>query len=233
MSGGEVFILALLGGTIPALVWLWFWLREDRRHPEPIGLIALAFLAGMVAVPLVIFPEKLVEVYTAGAVVVVLWAAIEELGKVAVAYGFLRSREMNEPIDAVMYMIAVALGFAALENALFILDPIAGGLFSETLLTGNFRFVGATLLHTLASATVGISIALSFYRPVRVKRVYITLGIILAIALHALFNFFILESNGDGIIGVFFSVWVGIIFVILIIEHVKRIRNPRSLVHPR
>jgi len=233
MIGGSAFLLALLGGILPALLWLFFWLREDRKHPEPKGLIALAFIAGMISVPLVIFPEKIVETLFAGTVVIVLWAAIEEIFKVVVAFGFLKSREMNEPIDAVIYMITVALGFAALENALFIFEPISGGFLSETILTGNFRFVGATLLHTLSSATVGIMIALSFFLPAMLKRAYIATGIILAIVLHALFNFFILKSDGTSLLGIFLAVWVGIIVVILIIEHIKHMRAPRSMVYPR
>lgn len=234
MISSQTFLFALIGGIVPALLWLWFWLREDRRCPEPKGLIALAFLAGMLTVPLVIFPEKLVELFFAEtAVIIILWAAIEELGKVALAFGFLRSRAMNEPIDAVIYMITVALGFAALENALFMLDPLAGGFLTETLLTGNFRFIGATLLHTLSSATVGIMIALSFYLKDDLKRAYTLTGIVLAIALHALFNFFILKSDGANILSIFLVVWIGIIIVILIMEHIKRMRNPRSLVYPQ
>lgn len=233
MIDGQVFIVSLAGGIFPALLWLWFWLREDRRHPEPKGLITIAFLAGMLAVPLVIFPEKLVEIYFTGTLVIVLWAAIEEVFKVAVAYGFLKSRAMDEPIDAIIYMITIALGFAALENALFMLEPLADGFLAETILTGNFRFIGATLLHTLSSATVGIMIALSFYRTPSVKRAYITVGIILAIILHALFNFFILESDGASILSIFLAVWIGIIVVILIMEHIKRMRSPRSLVYHR
>ena len=230
MIDGQSLVIALLGGVLPALLWLWFWLREDRKNPEPRGLIALAFLAGMIAVPLVIFPQKLADAFFVGTTVLILWAGIEELFKVGVAYGFLKSRAMNEPIDAVMYMVTVALGFAALENALFMLDPITEGFLSESILTGNFRFIGATLLHTLSSATVGIMIALSFYLPISMKRMYIGTGIILAITLHAFFNFFILRSDGKEILSIFLAVWIGIIIVILIVEHIKRIRSPRSIV---
>ena len=43
------FILAFILGLIPALVWLWFWLKEDI-HPEPAKMITLSFIGGMVAV---------------------------------------------------------------------------------------------------------------------------------------------------------------------------------------
>lgn len=219
----------MLTGLVPALLWLWFWLREDRRQPEPTGLIALSFIAGAIAVPLVIPFQQTAGLVFSGTALIIAWSLVEEVFKVGAAYfAALRTRAMNEPIDAVIYMITAALGFAALENALYVLAPISNGFVVETILTGNFRFIGATLLHTLASATVGIAIALSFYRAAFVQWVYFTAGLILAIVLHALFNFFILRSNGETLLGIFLFVWIGIIIVILLIERIKRIRRPRS-----
>ena len=54
------FIIALLGGITPSLLWLWFWLKEDRCAPEPKGLIALSFFAGMAIVYFVLPLQKLV-----------------------------------------------------------------------------------------------------------------------------------------------------------------------------
>ena len=65
MGEFEPIIAAAAGGILPALAWLWFWLREDSDHPEPRRLIALAFLAGMVAVAVVIPLEKSVAPYIA------------------------------------------------------------------------------------------------------------------------------------------------------------------------
>ena len=48
------FAIAFLAGLIPALFWLWFWLREDKARPEPRILIATAFIAGILIVPLVL-----------------------------------------------------------------------------------------------------------------------------------------------------------------------------------
>jgi RsiW-degrading membrane proteinase PrsW (M82 family) len=227
-----IFLYALLASIAPALLWLWFWIREDRRCPEPKGLVGLSFLAGMIAVPLVIpFQNSASMIFTGGALIT-MWAAIEELFKIGAAYLIaLRTKEMNEPIDAVIYLITVALGFAAFENTLFLLDPLMSGLAVEATLTGNFRFIGATLLHTLSSATVGIAIALAFYRKSIERYMALGVGIILAIALHALFNFFILRSNGEDLLTVFLFVWIGIVIVILLFERIKAIKNPRSITY--
>lgn len=224
----ETFFYALLGGILPALFWLWFWLRQDKRCPEPRGLIFLAFMTGMLAVPLVIPLEKWAQGYFAGGIfLIVIWSFIEEAMKFLLAYiTVLRRKALNEPVDAVIYMITVALGFAALENALFLTNPLLEGDFLQSIITGNFRFLGATLLHTLSSATIGAAIAFSLYRRKSVKRTYIFFGFILAVTLHALFNFFIMESNGEKILFVFFGVWIGILALILSFEKIKQIKRP-------
>ncbi|KKR45403.1 MAG: hypothetical protein UT81_C0014G0020 [Parcubacteria group bacterium GW2011_GWA2_40_14] len=53
------FILAFLLGLVPALFWLWFWLKEDI-HPEPLKMITLSFLGGMLAVLFVLPLEQLI-----------------------------------------------------------------------------------------------------------------------------------------------------------------------------
>ena len=61
MLSFQTILFALLGGVLPALLWLWFWLKEDKKRPEPRGLILLAFIAGMLTVPVVLPFEKLAD----------------------------------------------------------------------------------------------------------------------------------------------------------------------------
>lgn len=224
MISFQTLLFALFGGILPALLWLWFWLKEDKKKPEPRGLIMLAFITGMIAVPFVLPFEKFVDTHFTGVTVIVLWSLIEEVFKYGFAYfTVLRRKAMDEPIDAVIYMITVALGFAALENTLFLLNPIMDGDFINTVINGNLRFLGATLLHTLSSAMVGVAMALSFYRDKTLKNAYAFFGLILAILLHSLFNFFIMKESGEKILTAFFFVWVGIIILIFLFEKIKRI----------
>lgn len=228
MLSFHTLLFALIGGVLPALLWLWFWLKEDRKRPEPRGLIILAFLAGMITVPIVLPFEKFADSYLSGTVVIILWSAIEEIFKYILAYfAVLRRKAMDEPIDAVIYMITVALGFAALENTLFLLSPLMEGDLTNTIINGNLRFLGATLLHTLSSAMIGVTIALSFYRNKMLKKAYVFFGLILAIVLHSLFNFFIMKGNEDKVLTIFFFVWIGIVILILLFEKIKRIRNKK------
>jgi RsiW-degrading membrane proteinase PrsW (M82 family) len=79
----KTIIYAILGGVVPAIFWLWFWLREeDKKNPEPVGLIALTFFVGALSVILAIGLEKLTETLFADENLrIVLWAGIEEIVK--------------------------------------------------------------------------------------------------------------------------------------------------------
>ncbi|PIT91287.1 hypothetical protein COU17_01540 [Candidatus Kaiserbacteria bacterium CG10_big_fil_rev_8_21_14_0_10_49_17] len=227
MISTQTLLYALLGGVLPALLWLWFWLKEDKRCPEPRGLILFAFLIGGLLVPLVIPAQKWVMGTFSGVLVIILWAVLEEVFKYVGAWlSVLKRKAMNEPVDAVIYMVTVALGFSALENALFLLNPLSVGQFIDGFLTGNLRFFGATLLHVLSSATIGVALALSFYKSKKTKRLFLLCGLILAIILHTVFNFLIINSNGENIFLVFLGVWCGVIVLILLFEKIKRIKKP-------
>jgi RsiW-degrading membrane proteinase PrsW (M82 family) len=211
-------------------LWLTFWLLEVRCEPEPKRYIFFCFVLGMFTIPLVLFSEKFAAQYFTGTALFLAWAAIEELFKFGAAYfAALRFSVFDEPLDAVIYMVTAALGFAALENVLFILQPLESGNVLQTVVTGDLRFIGATLLHTLSSATIGLALAFSFYQRAAIRRLAAIGGVILAIFLHALFNLSIIKSEGEKILMIFLFVWLGAIVLILFFEKIKRIRNPQQL----
>ena len=219
--------LALTGGVVPALFWLWFWLREDRAHPEPKRLIISSFIAGMAVVSLVLPLQRFAMERFDGNDLVVVWVIIEEVLKYSAALiVVLWNKQVDEPIDTIIYMITIALGFSALENALFIFAPLSSGNIAESILTSQFRFVGATLHHVLASGTVGATMAFAFYKGRRARIMYATLGLCIAIVLHAVFNFSIMNAKGETLLSIFMFVWLGIIILFLVFEKVKRIQRP-------
>lgn len=218
-----VILVAFLGGLLPALVWICFWLFEDRCQPEPKRYLFFTFLAGMIAVVLVLPLEKGAMSYFEGTTLLVVWAALEEILKFGAAYFVaLRSRVFDEPLDGVIYMATAALGFSALENAFFLWSPLSQDDILRSVITGDLRFIGATLLHVLASTTIGIALALSFSKP-KTTRIFAALGgVVLATTLHTLFNFFILGTGSSATFWIFLSLWFGIISMLLLIERVKQ-----------
>lgn len=220
-----VLLAAFLGGVVPAFVWLFFWLLEDKAHPEPKRYIFYSFVAGMFVVFLALPLERFMAGYLSGNSfwLFLSWATIEELLKFGAAYfAALRFAVYDEPLDAVIYLVTAALGFSALENALFLWTPLHEGEIMRALVTENLRFMGATLLHTLACVTIGISLALSFNKPAEARRRYAFVGVVLAILLHTSFNFFILQSGNSSTFGIFLCIWIGIIAALLMTERIKQ-----------
>lgn len=228
----KVFLYALLGGVMPAILWLWFWLREeDELNPEPRGLIILSFILGGISVVLAIGLEKFsLKFINDKNLQILVWAAIEEIIKLACVIMIIRSSDaIDEPIDYPMYFIAVALGFAAIENALFLVHPISTEGTLVGAITGNLRFLGSTLLHSISSSMIGIGLGLSYYRGWFYKKTYLVFGLITAIVLHTLFNFFIMKGSGENFLRVFGFIWIVAIINILIFEKLKRMGHTKTL----
>jgi len=220
-------LIAILSGVVPAILWLWFWFKEeDNEDPEPVGLIILTFIIGGLLVFFAIWMEKYsLNFINDNTVQIIAWATIEEVLKfIGVMIILIGCNVVREPIDYPMYFIACALGFAAFENILYLLEPLKTNGTVVGLLTGNLRFLGSTLLHAISSGMIGISLGLAFYLKKWKKR-YVLIGIVCAIMLHSAFNFFIMKGSGENFLGVFGFLWVVAIINILIFEKLKRMRK--------
>ncbi|MCE9628545.1 MAG: PrsW family intramembrane metalloprotease [Candidatus Vogelbacteria bacterium] len=239
-------LFAIVGGFFPALVWLFFWLREDNRRPEPIGLILRTFLLGGLFVFLAFILQRstvpLMEnaynlsfdlsnpgwswgFFFASVPFLLVWAFIEEIVKfLATVIAAFSSKSFDEPIDAMVYIITAAIGFAAIENTFFLINTLTSGENNlYFILTGNLRFLGATVVHIVSSAVVGGAIALTFCSSVKKRILTFVFGLIIATLLHTIFNFFIIVSSTAQMFKIFLVLWVAAILVIYFFERVKRI----------
>lgn len=228
---------AFVGGLLPALIWLFFWLREDKKRPEPREVLTLTFFAGATSALAAIVLEKFTlwliqsalpyKALAGGLALTLLsWAFIEEILKYGAAYlAALRKKSFDEPIDALIYLITAGLGFAALENILFLISSF-GLDYMSGIIVSNLRFIGATLLHSATSGIVGASIGFSFFHREKLKRNVIG-GIFIASILHFAFNYLIINNagKGAGILKIFIPLWITIIILIFIFEKVKRIKK--------
>ncbi|MEK7542050.1 MAG: PrsW family intramembrane metalloprotease [Patescibacteria group bacterium] len=222
----------LLLTFLPPIFWLLFYLREDR-HPEPKRLLLLAFLGGMAAAGLAIVAEILVIgkngliALDDGApqnafVVFLVIGLIEEYVKyLPVKFMIEGRRDFDESVDAMIYMMTSALGFAALENTLFIFPLLHTDLSLGLEVTAN-RFLGANLLHALSSGIVGFFLARAWFHPHR--RHFIFVGVVLAALLHALFNSLILmrEALAQGTLYIILLLATMSVMVFIDFERLKR-----------
>ena len=196
-------ILAVILGFLPGFAWLYFYMQEDP-HPEPKGLIFKTFCFGMVGAVFALVLELLFNQYipTEGSGIFMVVGSlvglsfIEEVAKFFSAKAAVQNNPaFDEPIDAMIYSLVAALGFATLENLGALVSPFVNpsGLASMSSIFEmvSFRFVGATLLHALTGAIIGYYWAWSI-REFGRKRILIA-GIAIATLLHAFFNYLILN----------------------------------------
>ncbi len=220
MHSGLLF--PLLIGFVPSVIWLAFWLNVDKEHREPGGLLLMCFVLGGASVLVATWSQQsLKTIITDHSNQVVAWAAIEELLKFLVFYLIAyKSAYDDYAIEPPIYMIVVALGFAAVENIFYVLQPSISANVSAIVLTGGLRFFGSTLLHTIASCVVGISIAMA---PKTLRALGIIIGIGGAIFLHATFNFFILKHDTASLLQIYGYLWIAAIISHIILEKLRRI----------
>lgn len=195
-------LINLSFAIVPGVIWLFFFLRKDNL-PEPKKQIIKVFFCGAIAA----IPIALIELwllnelstlnlsYKAYYIIKGLFVIglTEEIFKyIAVRYSIFNSSHIDEPIDIPLYMIIGALGFATAENALFFCTQ-EFLIINDPLILSFTRFIGATLLHALASGTIGLFLVLACYNS-KFRHILIALGFTIAISAHAFFNFF-LESS--------------------------------------
>ncbi|MDP3956776.1 MAG: PrsW family glutamic-type intramembrane protease [bacterium] len=194
--------IILLFGILPGAIWLLFYLQEDIDH-EPVKEILYAFFAGAAITIIVLGLQNIfsdisapfISINTFSPIYLFILAGIEEFFKFGAAYLLIsRSKYFNVPVDAMVYMIVVALGFATVENIGALQNQFREtAMLSAILGTATLRFIGATLLHTLASALVGYYWAKGLIAKRLISR--LAIGLFIATSLHATFNFLVLQNQ--------------------------------------
>lgn len=214
-------------GLIPSFAWLYFYLGEDP-HPEPKKLVFEAFLLGSITTFLAFYIQKAFGVglsqigasnYSPAAFFI--FSAVEELLKFGAAFILVKSssRYFDEPVDAMIYIVVVALGFAAVENVAAAINS-QGASFEITTL----RFIGATLLHTISSAIIGYYWAISIISH-NIKK--LIAGCFLAILLHTIFNYLIIRYEPALMVPTGFLI-IAAMVVLYDFEKLKYIYEPRQ-----
>lgn len=220
----KTILLAFITGVFPALLWLWFWRKEESKDREPTKVLIGVFVVSMLSVIFTVPVQKFIQTHISDYnLELTLWALTEEIIKYLAFFIIIhKTNYIKKPIDYAICLTTAGLGFAALENVLFLLKPFAEGQAFVGLITGSLRFLGSTLLHSITSGIIGISLGLSFYLNDFLKKYYLVLGLVVATALHTIFNFFIINNSGSEFIKTFALLWVVSIIIMLLFEKLRR-----------
>lgn len=190
--------LILTIGLAPGLFWLWYFYSRDKYEPEPLSLIARMFFLGMVAAVIAFFLENLLISFVTGILFVALVVpAVEELLKFSMVALFVyRDKEFDEPMDGIVYATATALGFATLENIVYVLDIQT---LSTLFITGTLRAILSVPGHALFAIFWGYSLGIAKFMPAGGRRTIVIVGgLVLAIGVHGIFNL-LLEQSYTGL----------------------------------
>ncbi len=197
------FILIPLLSLLPCLLWLWYFYTRSIYKRDPLPLIlwtfALGGVATLIALPLNLIGQSLVMAVAGQSqfahllVIFLVVAPVEELCKLLAVYVYAwRHQEFDEPLDGVIYSAAAALGFAAVENLIYLSRNDA----SLVLLRGPLSNPG----HALFSALWGLSLSRVRSAPnIWQQRLrLLAVGWLLATVLHAVFDALLVASENVG-----------------------------------
>jgi len=185
-------------GFAPGLFWLWILRRKDRLEPEPRALVLRVFAIGCLApaVILLVRPalERLLpEEFGVARLLLdafLVTAPCEELVKAgAMCAGILHHPELDEPLDGIVYGGAAALGFASVENVLYLAMTDDPALVVQ-------RGFTATLMHLICTGALGLAIARARLGRRRVASREVALALLAVVVAHGAFDAGLLRGGG-------------------------------------
>jgi RsiW-degrading membrane proteinase PrsW (M82 family) len=193
METGSLLLLAVA----PAVFWLWYFYQKDRYEPEPLAWILIIYIFGMAVTIPVALVEGIFTLFLADFFITILIApVVEEAGKyLVVRKTVYESGEFDEPVDGIVYAAAAGLGFATLENIIYVFSALETS-FAFAIQTGLVRALISVPGHVLFSALWGYALGRARFLPATRRPRVILWGLVLAMASHALFNLLLYDAIG-------------------------------------
>lgn len=224
--GVSIGIVAFLLSLLPAGFFLWIWYLRNRDRSLPASTMTQAFVLGMVLVwPAFLLEQKAHELwqivspaterYYGGNILPIIMlqdvllpalatffivALIEEgLRYGAMRYWMKRSKTIDQVFDGLLIGVAVGLGFATLENALYFNNLLGEQQFDTLVFVFFLRFIISTLAHISFAGIMGTLIARGVFHMFRPKD-YLLPAFLIPWFLHGLFD--LMLGTGFGLYAV-------------------------------
>ena len=185
----------LIIALAPVLIILIYVYVRDKYEKEPIGLLIKALFAGAFVVVPIIFVESFLSIYggmftgytSVAYTAFVVAAFTEELFKFIALYIVIwKNKEFNEKFDGIVYAVFVSLGFAAVENVIYVFQYGHG--------TGISRALTAVPGHALFGVAMGYYFGLARLAPENKSKNFL-LAFIVPVGLHGLYDFILMTKH--------------------------------------
>ena len=187
-------ITILSTALLPIAILVYYIYHKDKKSPEPTGQLIKAFFFGILSIPLSLcmstpleligaFPEEATTIW-GGISTAFFGAAIpEEIAKFIMLWLVLRRNpHFDEKMDGIVYAVCVSLGFAALENVMYLFS------YADTYLSvGISRAIFAVPGHFCFGILMGYYYSLAKFYPKAPKKNK-ALILIAPIIVHGLYD---------------------------------------------
>lgn len=182
-------LAVITAGLAPGLALLSYFYLRDRYDAEPISMVFRIFIFGAILVFPIMFLQYILEVeqvFTNGFTQAFFGVSVlEEFFKWFVLYyTVFQHIEFDEPYDGIVYGAAVSLGFATLENILYLL--VNGVQFA----------IGRALLpvssHALFGVVMGYYLGKAKFSPKLEKRKWVFFSFLFPFSLHGIYDYILI-----------------------------------------
>lgn len=182
-------LFKILAGVAPAIVLAVILIRKDKR-PEPIGWLLAAVGLGILAGPAVlmlghfVLPDIEGDSFTGAFLTSFINAAIPEESLKFIALCFIASkcRHFDEIFDGIVYAVCIGMGFAGLENLLYLFGAEDSWIF-----VGISRALLSVPAHYFFAVIMGAFFSLGWFDR-RNRKVYMTAALIVPVIVHGLYD---------------------------------------------
>lgn len=183
---------------------------KDKHEREPLGLLFLSFLYGVVSTFVTLYISQPFEQFLTLKDDDVIDQFINAFFKVALIEEFCkfffirfilyRNKNFNEPFDGIVYSVMVGMGFATLENVTYV--------FQYGIQTGLLRMFTAVPAHGAFAILMGYFLGKAKFTHHR-ETSYSIMALLIATFFHGLYDYFWFISFEPGL-------WIGAIVALLI-----------------
>ena len=214
-----IIFIVILAALAPAIGLLYFIYNKDVLQKEPPREILIAFAYGalsvlastLVSLPLMgigLVPTEPLTAWDSIRLAVFGAGIPEELAKFAVLWLFLRRcRYFDEYVDGIVYAACVGLGFAAVENVMYLIQN-----FQAWAYVGAMRALFSVPGHFFFAVVMGFYVSKAFFDDPSQRPRNIFLALALPMLLHSAFDALLMVSTvsaaATGLIALFAGLWI-------------------------